>query len=125
MSSELIRRLYEESQDNPDSLHWQAAQELQKSQERLVELEETGTKMFWAIRTSSSRDDRANDAADEWILAMGTEDHSLLTSLKKQLKTMCDVWKTVCQANGWDENHMVQYQESLELLNQLEQGPYG
>lgn len=36
--------------------------------------------------------------------------------LYSNLQSMCEMWRTVCEANGWDPEHMAQYQHSLETL---------
>jgi len=36
--------------------------------------------------------------------------------LCKALEEMCDMWTTVCDAQGWDPEHVVQYKNSLTSL---------
>ena len=36
----------------------------------------------------------------------------------KALEEMCDMWTTVCDAQGWEPEHMVQYENAVTSLAQ-------
>lgn len=51
------------------------------------------------------------DVASEIVKRINMHDE-----LVKSLDEMCGVWRLVCNSNGWDENHMSQYENAIKLL---------
>jgi hypothetical protein len=67
---------------------------------------------FWSMREDeSSTSDMAQAAAH----AINNHDQ-----LVEALEGMIDMWETVCSLNGWDEGHMFQYQEAIDILRLTE-----
>jgi hypothetical protein len=36
--------------------------------------------------------------------------------VRESLREMCDLWNCLCTINGWDPQHMTQYQKALDSL---------
>ncbi len=52
-----------------------------------------------------------NESGEEIVKRINMHDE-----LVKSLDEMCGVWRLVCNLNGWDENHMSQYENAIKLL---------
>lgn len=44
---------------------------------------------------------------------------NIYEELIESLDEICDMWFAVCNAKGWDENHMSQYERAKQLLEKL------
>lgn len=62
-------------------------------------------------------DGRAHHA--KWCAAIDHPDAALIAAapeIDKSLLTMCNLWVSVCNAQGWAPDHVVQYGEALAAL---------
>jgi len=46
----------------------------------------------------------------------GESEKSTGTDLFKALEEMCDMWTTVCDAQGWEPEHVVQYKNAITSM---------
>jgi len=47
------------------------------------------------------------------------EQDKIKSDLLEALEDMCGVWRTVCDVNGHDPDHMCQYTKAMEILAKI------
>lgn len=68
------------------------------------------------IFNSENRPILFDDKADSDVMNEIVKRINMHDELVKSLDEMCGVWRLVCNSNGWDENHMSQYENAIKLL---------
>ena len=66
-------------------------------------------KCEWTLDDSEEECDTESQANADLI--------SAAPDMYKALQEMCDMWTTVCDAQGWEPEHMVQYKNAMTSLS--------